>query len=808
MSHFTQDLRFALRALRRQAGFTTAAALTLALGIGATTAIFTVVNAVLLRPLPFRDSDRIVALGTADKATPDVMNTFVSPVGFTDWKSASRSFSSMAAYSTTNLTLTEQGEPELIPTARVTPEFFEVFGSPPVMGRAFTAEEDLPEGPLTVIVSHGFWQDRLGGAGDVLGQTLMLDGNAHEIVGVAPAGFSFPRSDIRLWRPVRNNPENCGRGCVFLQAAGRLAPGVTLEQAQADLRAIGLRLETEFPDANANRTIAAKLLQDVTVENVRTALFVLLAAVAMVLLIACANVANLLLVRGASRNSEMAVRAVLGGSKSRLVTQLMTESVVLALIGGTAGVLLASWGVDALRSMAPSNLPRMDGVALDGASIGFAFALVIVTSLIFGLVPALTLSQTSLGSVLRQGTRGAGGSRRAGFGRAAILVTEVALSVVLLLGAGLLLRSFIRIVNVDPGYRSEQLVHFSLSMPASRYPEPAQAQLAHEQVRERLKAMPGVRSVSLIAGMPLGGPTYFSGFSRPDLPPPAPGEDLTAMIRPADENYFDQIGISLLRGRGIEATDRQGTQPVIVISQLLADRYFPGEEPIGKTIDNGVWFGYPDSIPRTIVGIVEDIRSMGVTEELIPEMYVPFAQTAPRGVAYMIETSLPPGDVFAAARAEVRAVDPNLPLVRPGTLRELMSDDLARPTFYLALLSLFAVLAVTLAAVGIYGVVAYLVSRRTREIGVRMALGARADEVVKLVVWQGLRPALIGIVIGVVGALAGGRIIGSLLYDVPAQDPITFGGVSLLLVAVVLIACALPARRATRIPPAIALRSE
>jgi predicted permease len=805
MDRLLQDLRFAVRMLARRRGFTLVATLTLALGIGITTAIFSVVNGILLRPLPYADPDRIIALWQADKVEPsEELGGYIPHANYLDWKQASTTIAEMGLYARTNLTLTGLGEAEMVPGGRVTAGFFEVFGEPLALGRPFTSEEDRPEGPHAVIVSHGFWQDRLGGRADVLGSTVTLGGDAWTVVGVAAPGFAFP-GETRLWIPARNDDESCGRGCVYLQGVGRLAPGATLEQARTELRAIAARLEQEHPLDNTDVSAGAATLRDLMVGDVRRGLYVLLAAVGMVLLIACANVANLLLARGTSRRGELAVRAALGAGRRRLLSQLMTENVLLAVVGGLVGVGLASWGVEALRSIAPASIPRTSEIGLDGTALGFAFALVVGTALLFGLAPALQLARAPLAGTLR--TAGRSGMQGRTFGRSAILVAEVGLSIVLLLGAGLLLRSFARMQQVDTGYDAQHVAHFSITVPQARYETPERQLQVYEELGARLAALPGVQSVGAALGVPLSGSVYSGSFDRPELPPPTPDNVPVAMVRPVTASYMQTLAIRIVRGRGIEPTDRHASVPVAVISRAAAGRYWPGEDPIGKQLNLQISFGFEEEQARTIVGIAEDIRSIGVISEPEAELYVPLAQTVPGSLTFVIRAR-GTANVLEAARAELRAVDPDIPMVRPGSLEELVAADLAPSRFYLLLLALFAGLAVVLAAVGLYGVVAYLVSHRTREIGVRMALGARWTQVVGEVVWQGMRPALLGVVIGAAVALAGVRVLRSLLYEIQPQDPLTLVAVVTLLAAVALVACAIPAWRAARIAPASALRSE
>jgi putative ABC transport system permease protein len=799
LDRLVQDLRVAGRSLVRHRAFSSIAILTLALGAGATTAIFSVVNGILLKPLPYTQSDRIVAFGQTSRTTPtEPVDGSSSAVNFLDWKQQSKTIPVMALYNGGRAVVTHQGEADVVPMGAVTPDFFAVFQATPIIGRSFTADENLPTGPRAVVISHGYWQERFGGRSDVLAQSIEIGGAPWPIVGVAPRGFDFPNG-ARLWTPVRNNDQQCGRGCVYLNGIGRLADGMSAEAAQQEMAAIASTLEREFPGDNYDTTVMVQTLHDRTVGNVRLALVVLLVAVAMVLLIACANVANLVLVRSSARQNEIAVRAALGAGRRRLVSSLLTENLLLALAAGAVGLLLALWGITLLKSLAPSNLPRLDEVTFDTRTFGFALAIVVVTTLVFGLVPSLQLARAPVGQAL--GHRGAVGSSRSRWTRSGLLVAEVGLSVVLLLGAGLLLRSLSAMQKTDLGFRPEGLSAFTISLPAARYPA-EQVATAHERLDELLRGVPGVTEVARISGLPMGPSENVRSFTRADQPPPPPGQAPGALYRVVDPEYFTTMKIPLLKGRGFLPTDRASTEPVLIISRRMADVFWPGEDPVGRSIR------FSNRDQATIVGVVGNVRSQTLTLEAQPEMYVPHAQSGVRALMYVVSSTLPSTQVLAAARDVVRAFDTRVPLIGPSAMSSVVDEQLARPRFYLVLLTLFAVLAVVLAAVGIYGVVAYVVSRRTREIGLRMALGASQRGVVALMLWQGLRPAAVGLVLGVLVSIGAARLIEGLLYQVTPHDPATFVAVSVLLLGIVLIACAVPASRASAVPPADALRAE
>jgi putative ABC transport system permease protein len=797
-----RDLRHALRGLARQPGFAAAAILTLAIGIGATTAIFSVVNAVLLRSLPYPEPHEVVVVWEDDLESPsEEPGGFMSHLNFVGVQERARGFERLAQYRTENLTLSGLGPAEVVPGGMVTPAFFDVLGAPPIVGRTFTADESRYQGPDAVIVGEAFWRTRLGGDPGVLETTLMVSGEPHTIVGIAPAGFDFP-GDAQLWIPVQHNK---GRGGLYLGVIGRLAAGWSIERARADLLGVAQGLRADYPDMNVDLGLAAAPLMDLVVGDVRTALWVLLGAVVVVLLIASANVANLILVRGGARRTELAVRTALGASRARIVGQLMTENAVLALGGGLAGLLLARWGITGLLRLAPEDLPRLEGVALDPTTLVFALGLVALTVLLFGLAPAMRLSADGVSEAMQRGARvvARGGQRV----RRGVLIAQLTLSVMLLLCAGLMLRSLARMRSVDLGLDPEGVAVFHLTLPASRYDGPDQRVQFMAQLEDRLAAIPGVERVATTVAVPFGSVMLFSGFTRPDLPEPAPGEMPAAEYHVLDADALDVLGIRVVQGRAFNDDDRHGAQPVALVSEEAARRYWPGEDPIGKEIDIRISTGY-DNVPRTVVGVVADFRT-DVTQPPGPRMFVPYAQAGGSFPHVLLEyRGTTAASVLAAARRELASLDPELPMAQPATLDELVASDLAAPRFYFLLLGLFAAIALALAAVGIYGVVAYLVVQRTREIGMRMALGAKADSVIRMVMWQGVAPALAGVVLGLSGAVALGRVIRGILYEVEPTDPLTYVVTSIVLLGVVVAATWLPAHRASRIPPAEALRVE
>ncbi len=800
LARAVQDLRLAIRALRRNPAFALMAVLTLALGIGANTAVFSVVNGVLLRPLPYPDSDRLVSLWMTDQEDGDLEVPW-SVQSLRDVEEVNGSFTSVAGWEWEDVTLTGLGDPELVYAVAVSDGMLATMGVRPALGRDIRREETVFGGPPVVVVSHAFWAERLGGAATALGQTLQLSGRSFQIVGVAPRGFAYPPG-AAMWIPGQWSEETHPWGRFFLLAVGRLADGSSLGTAQTELAAIAASLEEEHPETNAGRGVHLVSLKEETVGEVSLALFVLLGAVGMVLLIGCANVANLLLVRGAARAREIAVRATLGASRAALLRQLLAESFVLSFAGSGLGVGLAMWGVHGLKALSPGNIPRLGEVSVDGTVLLVAVGLGVAVALLFGLVPACYLARTSIASVVRGGRpqRLEVGDRR--LARAGLLTLEVALSLTLLLGAGLLLRSFAQIRGVELGFEPENVLEFTLTLPNSRY-EREQAVEFFRTLEERIATVPGVESVGMINGSPLGRSHTSMGFDVLGREKAPLGQQPDWLVRVVSAGYFRSLGIPLLRGRGFAESDRDDQPGVALISRTAAQRHFPGENPLGKQ------FRFDDDGPAwTIVGIVGDVRSLDLTVADYPEAYFPHAQWPRNTMTVTVRQAAVVPGLVPALRGTVRGLDPNLALYYVEMLEDRMQRYLASDRFYLVLLGVFAGLAVTLASVGLYGVVAYLVSRRTREIGVRVALGARREDVVRLVLGQGIGPVVVGTLLGLGAALAGGHVLSSLLYEVEPWDLLTFAGGTALLLVVALTATLLPARWAARIPPTEAMRVE
>ncbi len=803
MDQLFQDCRYALRSLRHRPGFTLVALVVLGLGIGANTAIFSVVHGVLLRPLPYPEPDNLVALQRFDGGA---VHRAMSQPDLEDLLQEG-TFTAVAGYQTARFTLTSGDLPELVRGARTTGGLLEVFGPPPVLGRDLLPAENASEGPRVAVIGHRFWQERYGGDPGVVGTTIELAGTAYEIVGVAPLGFDFP-AEAQVWTPLYNDVEDCGRGCHLMRAVARLAPAITLDNVRARIEALSVRLEAEYPKSNHAKRFLALPLDEVLVGEMRTPLLVLLGAVAIVLFIACSNVANLLLVRAARRRGEVAVRAALGARPSRIAGQLLFESLVLATAAGALGLGLAQAGLQMLVRLAPSDLPRLDEVAVDATVLGFCVAVTLVVSMLFGLAPALRLARVPVSTALRQGARGelgdAGGERL----RSLLVVAEVTLSVVLLLGAGLLLRSFDRMTRIDLGFSPERLTQFTIALPEARYPDGDAAVRFFDALEQRLATLPGIEAVGSVFGSPLGPNSIGTSARFLDREPPPEGQGPGVLLRVVTPGYLETLGLPLVAGRGIEAGDRRDTPQVVVVSRRFVEEHFGDRDPLGVQVDIGVSFAYEEEAPWTIVGVVEDVRSQRLTQTAAPEMYVPEAQMGSDYLTVLVRSAAGAPDPVPLVREEVKRLEPTVALRDVTTMDTVVTEALAPARFQLVLLGAFAVLALVLAAVGLYGVVAYAVAGRTREIALRMTLGARQGQVVALVLRQGMVPLAIGLVLGLGLALGASRVLSSVLYEVKPHDPLTFAAAAGILAAVALAAAAVPASRASRIAPMVALRQD
>jgi predicted permease len=799
-----QDLVFAVRSLKRNPTFSLAALLTLALGTGATTSIFSVVNGVLLRPLPYPDQDRLLMVHAASVQEPDGRGSMSGP-DILDLAEA-EGLETLVGYTGGTATLTGMGEARIIPGARVSEGILSTFGLEPVMGRDIQREETVPGTPGVVVISHGFWQEELGGDPEVLGRTLDLQGDPYEIVGVAPPGFSYPNGSD-LWRPYFRSDEDCGRGCHVYSAIGRMDAGITVEQAQDQAEAVAVALEEAYPDQNFEKRFKVRSLEEHVVGDVRAQLWILLGAVGLVLLVACANVANLLLGRAHGRLEEVGVRAALGAGRSRLVQQILTESMVLALAGGILGVGLAFAGVGLLKGMAPEQLPRVEEISVNGTVLIFAFLLSLTVALVFGLSPALRLARSSPAAALGRSRRGGDRGQMGRRSRSLLLASEVALSLVLLVGSGLLLKTLAQLRSIEPGYRTENVMRFVLSLPESAYPELSSVAGFYENLEQRLAALPGVESVGSTFGAPLGNMGATGIAQVEGEPEPAPGEEIPAALRPITPGYLETMGVPLVRGRGIEPSDREGGLEVALLNEALAQELFPEEDPLGQRVNVSVDFGY-GSPYRTVVGVVGNEKVYSLTEEPVNAFYVPQRQAGPSFLSVAVRTRPGTGPMVGAVRGQLAAMDPNLPLRSVETMEQVVATELAPTRFFLTLLGVFAILAVSLAAIGLYGVATYLVSRRRQEIGIRIALGARGNRVVGMVLRQAAVPTTLGLVAGLGIAWAGAEVLSRFLFGVEPRDPLVFGATTVFLALVALGATYFPAKRAGRVDPGEALRAE
>jgi putative ABC transport system permease protein len=796
-----QDLRYGLRSLRKKPGFTITAVIALALGIGANSAIFSVINGVLLRSLAYRDADSIVMVWEKNFQRGRSQNS-VSPANFLDWKKQSVLFEQFAASWDTRVNLTSGGEPEEIQVQRVSSDFFSVLGVPPRLGRSFAREEDAPGANPAVVLSDELWQSRFGGNPAIIGQSITASGRTLTVVGVMPPGFHFLNTQVKAWIPLALDPANDWRKQGrYLRSVARLKSGVTIQQAQAELDGIAKRLEQDYPDYNKGWGANLVPMHEQIVGDIRPVLLVLLAAVAFVLLIACANVANLLLSRAASRQKELALRAALGAGRTRLIRQMLTESVLLAVMGGALGVFLAYWGIQLLLALAPDNIPRLNEITIDPRVLIFTLAISLVTGLIFGLVPALQSSRPDLSDALKEGARGSTGGSR--LFRNLFVVAEMALALVLLVGAGLMLRSFSQLHQVKTGFDTDHVLTMRVQLPTAKYQQPAQRTEFFKIAQERLATLPGVKSVGAISYLPLTGlasSTVFNLATQPDLPPnESPGTE----VRIVTPGYFSAMGIPLLKGRMLD--DHDGAESrVLVINETLARKYFPGQDPIGQRLI----INWEPKVADEIVGVVGDVKETALAEEANPAIYWPHPREPYQFMNFVLRSAIDLATLTAAAVKEIHALDPDQPVAEIRTLDQVVAKSIARPRFNALLLAIFAGVALVLASVGIYGVMNYSATQRTQEIGIRMALGAKPGDILRLVVGHGMKLTLAGIVIGVIASLALTRVMANLLFGVTATDLLTFVAVSAILTTVALIANYIPARRATRVNPVIALRYE
>jgi predicted permease len=803
------DTRYGLRQLRRNPGFTLVAVLTLALGIGASTAIFSVVDAVLLRPLPYARPDRLVTVLQGKGSGP------VAPANFKDWQARNRVFKDMGAAEWWEANLQGHDKPERVMGLHLTPEVLRLLGVQPVLGRIFSQDEGEKGREHVVVLSHGLWQRRFGADPGVVGSTVRLNGEAYTVVGVMPAGFKFApywATQAQIWAPLALGDRAGNRKASSLRIFARLKDGVTVPQARADMENITRRLEQQYPGTNRNVTVTG--LQEKAVGNVRPALLVLLGAVGFLLLIGCANVAHMVLARSAARQKEIALRAAVGANSGRLVRQLLTESIVLASFGCLGGTALATWGIGVITAAMPSDLPGVENIAMDWRVLAFAIGASLLTGLLFGLAPAIQASPVNLNEPLKAGGRTTTGGNQHHRFRSALVISEFAMAALLLAGAGLMIQSFIKVQRIDPGFDSQHLLSAVISVAGTKEEEPSRRTLFFQEALQRVAALPGVRSVSAINHLPLDGDEWDFHFAAGGRPVPRPIEAPVGVFRVVMPGYFRTMGIPLLRGRGFVRTDGLNSPPAVIVNATLARQYWPGEDAVGKRLalynhDQPAWY--------SIIGVAANAKQSDWTAVPQPEMYFPYLQTTmylestsgwARYITLVVRTGNDPTQLATAVRNAVWDLDKDVTFSRVESMNQVIAGSLSQPHLYVLLLGTFGSLALLLAAIGIYGVMSRYVSNRTHEIGVRIALGAEARDILKLITGRGMLLAGIGITAGVVTGLALTRLMASILYQVQPSDPLTFLLAVLVLAAVALAACYIPARRASKVDPIVALRYE
>ena len=808
MEMLWQDLRYGARQLLRNPGFTTVAVLTLALGIGANTAIFSVINAVLLRPFPYPEADRVMVVAE----TLQNRRGGVTAPNFVDWREQNTVFEKMGAAEGASFNLVGGGDPERLPGARISAEYFQVLAVQPILGRAFLPEEDRPEANRVVLLSHALWQHRYGGDAGILGQAVVLDREPYTVIGVMPPALELTPGSSRLWVPLALGPrELSATGSHMLRVIARLKTGVSPQQAEAEMKTIAKGLEQKRPWSNTGWSVVLIPLPEQLVGNVRSFLLILSAAVGFVLLIACANVANLLLLRAAERQKEMGIRIALGARRWHLLRQLLIESMLLFGVGAAVGLLLAGWALDALLVGLPENTPRLAQTNIDVTVLAFTLAVAVLTGVLFGLAPGLQASKIDPHDSLKEGGRSASqspGRRRL---RSALVVSEVAASLVLLIAAGLLAKSFWLLHAVEPGFNPANLRSFQVSLPETRYPEPRQVVAFYQQVLESVAALPGVDSAALASNLPLADSGFDLAVMVEGQPPLPPDQTPTTFYRAISNDYFRVMGIPLLLGRNFSADDREGTARVGIINRTMATSLWPGLDAIGRRFrldDNA-------QAPVEVVGIVADVKHFGLDSDPRPELFVPYAQAPPiywrwadRSLNLVVRQKTESAGLASAVRGAIWSVDADLPVYNVTSLEQVLEESVASERVYTVLLATFGAVALALAVIGVYGLMAYSVAQRTHEIGLRMALGAHPRNIFTLIVGQGFALVVLGVGLGLAAALGLTRFLGTLLFGVSTTDALTFTAVAVLLVLVALLACYIPARRAMRVDPMTALRYE
>src|SRR5215212_11622861 len=813
MDSVIKDIRYGLRGLLKHPGFTAILVLTLALGIGASTAIFSVVDSVLLRRLPYRNAERIVAIQELSP-NPAGKRVQVTAANFLDWRAQNTVFEHLAAIRTTTANLAFSDHAERIDLAQTSANFFDVFGIAPQYGRLFIPHDEQAGHEPVVVVSNALWQRRFGSDPSIVGKPVTLDGQNYTVIGIAPAGFQYP-DKTEVWLPPKrlapelNDPQDVtqSRGMGYLAAVALLKPAVTVQQAATEMETIVTRLRQQYPDTNNRRFNRVVSLHEHLIGDTNKVLWLLLGAVTFVLLIGCANVANLLLASAASRQKEMAIRAALGASRWRVIRQLFTESTILALAGGAVGLLIAFWGLAAITRLLPGDFPRLNEIRMDWRVLAFTFAASVLTGILFGLAPGLQLSRRDVQETIRETGRGASGSLRQSRFRQALIIAEVALSVVLLAGAGLLFRSFLHLQSVNAGFVAQQVLTARLSPSGTNYTTDAAYVNFYDRVMEKISAVPGVQDVGMINTLPLSkGPTV--GFKVEGRPPVTPDKWPGANYRSVSPNYFRAMSVPLVQGRAFTEQDKEGAPRVMIVNQELASDVFPGEDPIGKRIG----FGSPDPNQQPIwweiVGVAANVRSLELKEEPTSELYFSALQNPFEGMSLVVRSSVELSGLSASLRQIVAEVDKSVPVSNVQTMDHIVSQSITQPRFNLFLLALFSTVAMLLSAAGIYGVTAYTVTQRTHELGIRLALGAQVGDVLKMILGQGMAVIGVGLVLGLVAAFALMRLLRSLLFGVGENDPLTFAAITLVLFLVALLACYIPARRATKVDPLVALRYE
>ena len=807
MQTLIQDIRYALRMLTRNPGFTLVALVTIALGIGANTAIFSIVNAIVFRPLPYSAPQQLVGVWTRDLNRPSTQYPTSLPT-FRDWQQQTHVFSGITAYAFNRFQVSGNEGADETRGCFVTPNFFDVMGVTPVIGRVLQSADDRQ---YVAVLGDAIWRRRFNGDQNVVGKKIILNSETYTIIGVMPSSFRFPTPDIELWASmasVYNLPSTSSigdwinnRSLRGYRVVGRLQNGMSHQQAQAEMDIVSTRLAQAYPDSHAGTGVVLVPLREQMIGTYRKPLVVLLVAVGFILLIACANVANLLMTRTAARDREIAIRRAMGAGQLRLIRQMLTESILLASLGGFLGLLLATWGVQVLLGLTPKEIPRLEGVSIDRWTLLFTFGLAFATGILFGLAPAWHARRLSLNETLREGSRGISGLSRVKRVRSLLVVSEIALAVMLLIGSGLMLKSFLRLTDVNPGFNPDKLLTMSVALQFVRYQDPVKQVAFFDEALAKIRTLPGVVAAGACTSLPPASIQQATGFEIEGRPNDNSQQPPTAIYMPATPGYLEALGIPLMRGRNIADSDTSQSPGVVVINQTLARRFFPNEEPVGRRVT-------VDGVLRTVVGVAGDAKYEGLGVEPGSQVYVPYSQSPFPGMRVVVRTSTDPMSLVSAIRAQIESIDSEESPTRIATMNQVISESLAQPRFNTFLIGLFGALAFILAAIGIYGVVSYDVSQRTGEIGIRMALGAQYGDILKLILKQGATLTLMGLVVGVAGAFALTRFLTGLLFGVEPGDPATYVIVSVLLSVVAIAACLIPSRRAAKVDPLEALRYE